>query len=166
MSTTVAAAPSRGANPLARFTTTLFGLVPMSLSLAVLRVTLALPFFKAGQTDWDGWFSLSFGVKARFNDFMLHIFGAQYPFPHPELMALGAGVAEVALPTLLVIGLATRYAAAGLLVMTGVIQLTFPDGWMNFHLPWAAMALAILTFGPGKVALDWALGLDRVSRPA
>jgi uncharacterized membrane protein YphA (DoxX/SURF4 family) len=36
---------------------------------------------------------------------------------------------------------------------------------MNFHLPWAAMALAILTFGPGKIALDWALGLDRVSRP-
>ena len=25
--------------------------------------------------------------------------------------------------------------------------------------------LAILTFGPGKVALDYVLGLDRVSRP-
>jgi putative oxidoreductase len=124
-----------------------------------------LPFLKAGMTDWDGWFTLSFGVKARFGDFMLHVFGAQYPFPMPELMALGAGVAEVALPILLLVGLATRYAAAGLLVMTGIIQLTFPEGWQNFHLPWAAMALAILTFGPGRIALDYALGLDRVSRP-
>jgi hypothetical protein len=27
-------------------------------------------------------------------------------------------------------------------------------------LPWAAMALAIMTFGPGKIALDYILGLD------
>jgi putative oxidoreductase len=32
---------------------------------------------------------------------------------------------------------------------------------MNFHLPWAAMALAILTFGGGRIALDYGLGLDR-----
>ena len=51
------------------------------------------------------------------------------------------------------------------LVMTGIIQLTVPDGWQNFHLPWAAMALAILTFGPGKIALDYLLGIDPVSRP-
>jgi putative oxidoreductase len=65
---------------------------------------------------------------------------------------------------LLVFGLATRYAALGLLAMTAIIQLTVPDGWANFHLPWAAMALAIMTFGPGKIALDFVLGLDRVSR--
>jgi hypothetical protein len=35
---------------------------------------------------------------------------------------------------------------------------------MNFHLPWAAVELAILTFGPGKIALDYLLGLDRVPR--
>jgi len=49
--------------------------------------------------------------------------------------------------------------------MTAIIQLTVPDGWQNFHLPWASMELAILTFGPGKIALDWVLGLDRQSRP-
>ncbi len=48
--------------------------------------------------------------------------------------------------------------------MTAIIQLTVPDGWMNFHLPWAAMELAILTFGPGRIALDYALGLDTASR--
>ena len=38
--------------------------------------------------------------------------------------------------------------------MTAVIQLTYPDGWANFHLYWAAMALAIMTFGPGAISLD------------
>ena len=149
------------ANPIARFTGALFGLVPISLTMLVLRIALALPFLRAGQTDWDDWFVLSFGVKARFADLRLHLFGAEYPFPQPDLMALAAGVAEVALPTLLIIGLATRYAGLGLLVMTGVIQLSFPEGWANFHLYWGSLALAIMTFGPGKIALDWLLGLDR-----
>ncbi len=76
-------------------------------------------------------------------------------------MALASAVAELALPALLVLGLLTRYAAAGILFMTAIIELTYPDGWRNFHLPWAAMALAIVSFGGGKIALDWALGLDR-----
>jgi putative oxidoreductase len=159
-------APARAAaNPIARFTGALFGLAPVSLTTLVLRVALALPFLRAGETDWDDWFVLSFGVKARFADLRLHIFGAEYPFPQPDLMALAAGVAEVALPALLIVGLGTRYAALGLLVMTAVIQLSFPEGWANFHLYWASLALAILTFGPGKIALDYVLGLDRVSRP-
>ena len=44
--------------------------------------------------------------------------------------------------------------------MTAIIQLTYPDGWANLHLYWAAMALAIITFGPGAVSLDRLLGLD------
>ena len=153
-------------NPLARFTVDLFGLFPMSLTMLVLRVTLALPFWKSGLTKWDGWFALSFGAQALFtDDFKLHILGAEYPYPAPVLMAYASAIAEVCLPVLLVLGLFTRYAALGLLVMTGIIQLTVPDGWQNFHLPWASMALAILTFGPGKIALDYLLGLDRVSRP-
>jgi putative oxidoreductase len=161
MSFEASAAPMAGANPLARFTGALFGLVPISLTMLVLRIALALPFLRAGQTDWDDWFVLSFGVKARFADLRLHLFGAEYPFPQPDLMALAAGVAEVALPTLLIIGLGTRYAGLGLLVMTGVIQLSFPEGWANFHLYWASLALAIMTFGPGRIALDYVLGLDR-----
>ena len=54
----------------------------------------------------------------------------------------------------------TRWAALGLLCMTAIIQLTYPDGWANFHLYWAAMALAIVTFGPGAVSVDRLLGLD------
>jgi len=38
--------------------------------------------------------------------------------------------------------------------MTGVIQLVVPEGWANFHLPWAALATAIMALGPGKLSLD------------
>jgi len=159
------AAPA-ATNPFARFTTSAFGRVPLSLTMLVLRLTLALPFWKSGLTKWDGWFTLSFGAQALFTDeFKLHILGAEYPYPAPELMAWASAIGEVTLPVLLVFGLFTRYAALGLLGMTAIIQLTVPDGWQNFHLPWASMELAILTFGPGRIALDWVLGLDRQSRP-
>jgi putative oxidoreductase len=165
MTTTSLAAPP-AANLFARFTLAAFGLVPISLALFVLRVTLALPFWKSGLTKWDGWFNLSFGAQILFeSDFKLHILGAEYPYPFPDLFAYASACAEVTFPVLLVLGLFTRYAAVGVLVMTGIIQLTIPDGWQNYHLPWAAMALAILTFGPGRIALDWVLGLDTKSRP-
>ncbi len=148
-------------NPVARFTRALFGLVPASLALLVLRLTLALPFYKSGLTRWDGWFTLSFGAKALFSDeYRLHVFGQEIPFPQPELVATTASTAEIVLPILLAFGFLTRYAALGLLGMTAVIQLVYPDGWQNFHLPWAAMALAIMAFGPGALSIDRILGLD------
>jgi len=149
------------ANPVARFTRALFGPVPASLALIVLRLALARPFFASGLTRWDGWFTLSFGTKILFSDeYRLHLFGQEIPFPQPELVAAMASTAEIVLPILLAFGLLTRYAALGLLGMTAVIQLVYPDGWQNFHLPWAAMALAIMVFGPGALSLDRLLGLD------
>lgn len=144
------------------FTSKTFALVPLSLTMLVLRLTLALPFWKSGLTKWDGWFTLSFGAQALFTDeFKLHILGGEFPYPAPEVMAYASAIGETVLPLLLALGLGTRYAALGLLVMTGIIQLTVPDGWQTYHLPWAAMALAIITFGPGKAALDTWLGIER-----
>jgi putative oxidoreductase len=157
-----AAAPLRRANPLARLTGALFGALPASLSLVALRVALAVPFWNSGMTKWDGFLTLSFGARQLFVDeFKLHWFGAEYPFPYPDVMAMASALGETVLPVLLVLGLATRWAALGLLVMTAVIEFVVPDGWANFHLPWAAMALAIMTFGPGRIALDRVLGIDR-----
>ena len=138
----------------------------MSLTMLLLRLRLALPFWKSGLTKWDGWFTLSFGAQALFTyEFKLHILGAEYPYPAPVLMTYASAIGEACFPVLLVLGLGTRYAALGLLGMTAIIQLTVPDGWQNFHLPWVSMELAILTFGPGNIALDYVLGLDQVSRP-
>ncbi|WEZ85919.1 DoxX family protein (plasmid) [Rhizobium sp. 32-5/1] len=129
--------------------------VPRSLPLLALRLALAIPFFKSGLTKWDGFLTLSTGARYLFEqEFKLHILGREFPYPFPVAMASAAGLAELVLPVLLILGLATRFSALGLLLMTAVIQLTIPDGWANFHLPWAAMALALVVFGGGRIALD------------
>jgi putative oxidoreductase len=139
----------------------LLGRVPPSLPLLALRFAIAVPFFKSGLTKWDGFLQLSNGAIYLFTqEFRLHLFGAEIPYPFPLTMATLSGIAEIVLPILLVLGLFTRFAALGILAMTAIIQLTVPDGWANFHLPWAAMALALVTFGAGKIALD-ALIFDR-----
>ena len=121
----------------------------------LLRVALAVPFFKSGLTKWDSFLSLSPAAQFLFeNVFKLHILGHAYAMPVPDIMAYADGVAEIVLPILLVIGLATRFSALGLLAMTGVIELVVPEGWANFHLPWASMAVAILALGPGPLSLD------------
>lgn len=138
---------------------------PQWLSLLFLRVALAVPFYRSGLTKWDGFLSLSPSARILFTEeFKLHIFGAQIPYPAPVLMATLAGIGEIVLPVLLVLGLFTRFAALGILVMTIVIQLTIPGGWANFHLPWAAMALALMSFGGGRLALDALLA--RLAQPA
>ncbi len=129
--------------------------IPLSLATLALRFALAIPFYRSGMTKWDGFLQLSDGAKYLFQEeFKLNLFGAQYGFPAPDTVAFAAGLAEVILPVLLLLGLGTRFAAFGLLIMTGVIQLVYPDGWASFHLPWAAMALAIVVCGPGRVSID------------
>jgi putative oxidoreductase len=130
----------------------------------VLRIALAVPFFKSGLTKWDGFLSLSPAAAYLFEDeFKLHIFGEVYDFPFPTAVAYLDSVAEIVLPVLLVVGLATRFSAVGLLIMTGVIQLVVPEGWANFHLPWAGLALAIIALGPGALSLDHLL--EKLPRP-
>src|SRR5690606_13493889 len=112
--------------------------IPAAFPLLALRIALAVPFYKSGLTKWDGFLQLSGGAEFLFtSEFKLHIIGQQYPYPFPLLMAHVAGVAEIVLPVLLVLGLFTRFAALGLLAMTVIIQITVPEGWANFHLPWA-----------------------------
>jgi putative oxidoreductase len=128
--------------------------IPDSLVSLALRFGLAVPFFKSGLTKWTGIGQLSDSAIILFEEeFKFHIFGKIYDYPYPKLMAYGAGFAEILLPVLLAFGLFGRLAALGLLVMTAVIQLTIPTGW-PIHLTWAAMALAILVLGSGRVSLD------------
>ena len=124
------------------------------LAPLALRAALAIPFFRSGLTKWDG-FTLSPSALYLFqNEFKLHILGGAYPFPAPAVAAFLSASGEIVLPVLLVLGLATRFSALGVLMMTAVIQLTVPDGWLTYHLPWAAMALALMAIGPGAVSLD------------
>jgi putative oxidoreductase len=125
----------------------------------ILRISLALPFFRSGLTRWDGFLSLSASTIFLFEEqFKLHIFGGIHSFPAPVLSAYVVGIAEIVLPILLVLGLMARFTALGLLVMTGVIQLVYPDGWANFHLYWTAISLAIIALGPGRLSVDDLIG--------
>ncbi len=129
------------------------------VALFALRIALAIPFFRSGLTKWEAPFVLSSGARYLFTEeFKLHFFWGTMPYPAPLLMALLAGAAEIVLPILLILGLATRLSALGILAMTIVIQLTIPDGLINFHLPWAAMALALLAYGGGLVSADRVIG--------
>lgn len=125
----------------------------------VLRTALAAPFLRSGLTRWDAPGVLSPATLYLFEEqFRLHLFGRAYPLPAPDQLALLTACAEIVLPALLLLGLGTRLAALALLAMTGVIQLVNPEGWANFHLYWAALALAILALGPGGLALDRWIG--------
>jgi putative oxidoreductase len=129
--------------------------IPHSIALFALRAALAIPFWRSGMTKWEGFLNLSSGARYLFEqEFKLHVFGQAFSYPFPLTMAFLAGLGEVILPVLLVLGLFTRFAALGILAMTIIIQLTIPDGLINFHLPWAAMALGLMAFGGGKLSLD------------
>lgn len=125
-----------------------------SLTQLALRIGLAIPFWRSGVNKWDGFLQLNDVAILLFSsEFQLHLPGGPYAYPAPAVMAFAAGSAEILLPILLVLGLATRFAALGLLLMTLVVQLTVPGGW-PLHVTWAAMALAIMAWGAGRISLD------------
>lgn len=135
--------------------------VPHSLLALLGRFALAALFWKAGQTKvanfaldpfagtWQiGW--------PRLADFAVELFASEYqlPFIAPAVAALLAATAEHVLALLLLLGLATRFAALGLLGMTLVIQLlVYPDAYPT-HATWAAVLLYLLARGPGVFSLD------------
>lgn len=133
-----------------------------SLVQFVTRLALAVPFWKSGILKWTGFLKLSDTAVTLFTDeFMLHLPGGPYHYPAPAVIAFLSGCGEITFPVLLVLGLGTRFAALGLLFMTMIVELTVPDGW-PIHLTWAAMALGIMAWGPGRVSADHLLrGLVR-----
>jgi putative oxidoreductase len=127
------------------------------LAQLMLRLALAVPFWKSGILKWNGFLQLNDTAIYLFTDeFKLHLPGGPYDFPAPAVMAFLSGCGEIVFPVLLVLGFATRFAATGLLLMTCIVELTVPDGW-PIHITWAAMALAIMAWGPGRLSIDHVL---------
>ncbi|MGC0392911.1 hypothetical protein ABIF91_005297 [Bradyrhizobium sp. USDA 241] len=85
-----------------------------SLVQLVLRVALAVPFWRSGMLKWNGFLRLNDTAVTLFsNEFMLHLPGGPYHFPAPTAMAFLSGSAEIMFPILLVLGLgAVRSARA------------------------------------------------------
>ena len=131
------------------------GFLGLLLAQPVARIALALPFFRSGLTRWNGFPNLTPATTYLFEEeFKLHIVGGEYSIPMPDIVAFMTACGEILLPILLIVGFATRLSALGLLAMTVVIQLVIPDGWINFHLYWAALALSVIAMGPGPLSID------------
>jgi putative oxidoreductase len=84
------------------------------------------------------------------------LFRDEYRLPllDPVLAAHLAALGEHLLPLLLAVGLASRFAALGLIGMTLVIQIfVYPDAWPT-HGTWIACLLLVAARGPGWLALD------------
>jgi putative oxidoreductase len=117
----------------------------------LLRVALAAPFWLSGRTKIEE------GTLLTISETTYFLFENEYsgvPLP-PALAAPMAATAEHLLPLLLLLGLGTRAAAAGLIAMTMVIQFfVYPDAWWNVHMQWVGLGVAVLVLGPGRWSLD------------
>lgn len=109
-------------------------------------------------------FWLSGLSKLRDWEITLALFQDEYHVPGlpPELAAwLGTG-GELVLPVLLVLGLATRLAAAGLSVVNVVAVLSLAEiapAALLGHQLWGALLLMLLLCGAGRWSLDgWRAG--------
>jgi putative oxidoreductase len=140
----------------------LFSRFPHSLIALLARLAIGLTFWNSGQTKLEGYVAclpkLSCFKANPFslNDSAIALFENEYLIPHipPWLAAHAAALAEFVLPVLLFIGLATRFAAFGLLVMTLVIEIFVYPGAYVIHGLWAAILITLIKYGPGKIALD------------
>ena len=139
----------------------MFGCIPDSLIAAVGRFSIAAVFWKSGQTKIQG-LAIDF-VNGEFqlgwphlSDSAVALFKDEYRLLliPPELAAPMAAFAEHLFPILLLVGLATRFSALALLVMTLTIQIfVYPDAYPT-HGVWAAVLLYLIAKGPGKISLD------------
>jgi putative oxidoreductase len=120
-------------------------------ALLLCRFSLAGVFWRAGRTK------ITEGTLLTISDTTRFLFEQEYtgvPLPTQLSMYL-ATYAEHALPVLLVLGLATRFSALGLLLMTLTIQFfVYPDAWWQVHSLWAGLAAVILSAGGGLFSLD------------
>ena len=94
------------------------------------------------------------GTEIKANTFFLFQEEYKVPLLPPDLAAYFATYAEHIFSVLLVIGLASRLSALGLMIMTLVIQIfVYPSGWPE-HILWFACLLLIVARGPGAISLD------------
>jgi putative oxidoreductase len=138
-----------------------FERIPYGLIALLGRFSIAAIFWKSGQTKVTGLAvdivngEFQFGWP-QLSDSAVYLFQEEYKLPllPPELAAMLGATAEHVFPLLILLGLATRFSALALLVMTATIQLlVYPDAYPT-HGVWATVLLLLMVKGPGSVSLD------------
>lgn len=115
------------------------------------RLFVAQAFFASGLTKLRDW------------DTTLALFQDEYHVPllPPDVAAVAGTFGETALPVLLVLGLAGRFAAAGLSVVNVVAVLSLAEiapAALQQHQFWGSLLVGLLLWGPGKLSLDHWVG--------
>jgi putative oxidoreductase len=133
-------------------------MIPNALLLLIGRLGIAAVFFMSGRTKVDGLLHITDGT--------FELFRTEYALPliPPEIAAVAATYSEHIFSILLVLGLATRFSAAALFMMTLTIEIfVYPDAWPT-HLSWAAILLPLIARGGGSWSLDRLLRTTMVGK--
>lgn len=130
----------------------------------VLRLVMTRVFFVAGQSKIEGprvsldRFGLDGAVMLPMavREATVQAFELMANLPIPAwIVAHGVSYAEFILPICLVLGLATRFAALALLIMTVLIQVfVAPEALSSTHVYWASILLVLISLGPGLISID------------
>lgn len=123
-------------------------MMPDAMLLFVARLGIAAVFFTSGRTKVDGILHITDGTY--------ELFRTEYALPliPPNIAAVAATLSEHIFSILLVLGLATRFSALALFMMTLTIEIfVYPDAWPT-HLSWAAILLPLMMRGGGAWSLD------------
>ncbi|WP_373487221.1 DoxX family protein [Blastomonas sp.] len=119
------------------------------IALLIVRLALAAQFWRSARTKIED------GTLIEIRPITYDLFRDEYRMPLPEITGTVATYAEHILPALIMLGLATRFGAAGLLVMTLVIQLfVYPEAFWTPHVMWFGLSLILMARGGGMFALD------------
>jgi putative oxidoreductase len=119
---------------------------------------LAMRWFVAWQFLKSGWLKISNWETT------LYLFQDEYHVPllPPALAAVAGTAGELVFPTLLVVGLLSRYAAVGLsavnvLAVISYAHVLLSEGFeaaLGQHYLWGALLLVVAVFGPGRWSVD------------
>jgi putative oxidoreductase len=120
--------------------------------LFVTRVYVAWQFLKSGWLKAMDWETTRFLFEEEY-----HV-----PLVPPVVAAIGGTFGELFFPVLLILGLLTRYTAAGLFVVNIVAVVSYAhvllgegfEAALGQHYLWGYLLLVVLVFGPGRLAID------------
>ena len=111
------------------------------------RLYVAQAFFASGLTKIRDW------------ETTLALFADEYRVPllSPDVAAVLGTAGELVLPVLLALGLAGRFAAAGLTVINAVAVISLMEvapAAVQQHVFWGSLLIGLLLWGPGRWSLD------------
>jgi putative oxidoreductase len=120
--------------------------------LLVIRVYVAWQFLKSGWLKIADWETTQFLFEEEY----------KVPLVSPMLAAVGGTFGELVFPVLLILGLLTRYAAAGLFVVNIIAVVSYAhvllgegfEAALGQHYLWGYMLLVVVIFGPGRLSID------------